>query len=82
MQAIQETVPISLTMEESISSLRAWSALRARPASSNQRARTTAVLREREGRQETSVRTLMEALEAAVDEDVAEADAPAVEQQS
>ncbi|MHB9132053.1 MAG: AAA family ATPase [Armatimonadota bacterium] len=65
LQAIEETVPISRTAEETITSLRAWSALRARPASSTQRARTAAVLKEQEEQQDAMTRAFMAELEKA-----------------
>ncbi|MHB9023408.1 MAG: AAA family ATPase [Armatimonadota bacterium] len=58
-QAITETVPISRTMEESITSLRAWSAIRARPASTTQRERTTAIMNQLENQQEEAMRKLL-----------------------
>ncbi|HEY3415538.1 MAG TPA: AAA family ATPase [Armatimonadota bacterium] len=57
--AVTETVPISRTMEESITSLRAWSAVRARPASTTQRERTAAVLQGLEDQRENALRNLL-----------------------
>jgi ATP-dependent 26S proteasome regulatory subunit len=54
--AVEETVPISRTAEESISALRVWSALRARPASARQRARMEAFMQEREQQQHALLR--------------------------
>lgn len=76
-EALDETVPISRTADETISALRAWSALRARPASSTQRARTAAVLREREEQAEETLRAF--ARFATTEEALAEGNTPVAE---
>ncbi len=47
--ALAETVPISITAEESITALRRWSVMRARPSSSDQREKIAELKREMEG---------------------------------
>ncbi len=51
LDAILETIPLSRTAEDKIMALREWSAMRARPASANQRERTEAAVKQFRDRQ-------------------------------
>ena len=59
--AIEETIPLSRTAEDKIMALREWSAMRARPASANQRERTETAVKEFRGRQSAAMMDMFEA---------------------